>query len=404
MKRFLGFVVACAAFLAANAAVAEPYRLNDQDKLFLRVGQWNQAAGAFEYWDGLSGEYTVSSDGRLSILVAGSVVAEGRTVAEVGNEIALRLQREIGMPAPPRISLEVVSYKPIHVAGAVSNPGAYAYQIGMTVQQAIAVAGGPPRGAAADTADNRQAISLRGEIERHALRIAGLELEEARLAAEIAAYEANATPQTDGTDASRTIQESIMLANQNAIDAQLASIRDLQSVLREQIRSLGKEITLRDQQIAIVTDQLAKISDLKERGLTVNTRVQELESRLNDNEAKRIQLEVARLTAEQQLNLAERDESSLFDQARLRRLADLRNVQSDLADLNARIETARALYSEALAWDNAAAPALELPQPEYRVTRDLGDDVEIIEMALTDRLVPGDTLQVTIGGTLGYAN
>ena len=108
-----------------TVGAAEEYLLGDQDRVFLRAGRWNTEKQLFEYWDGISGEYTVSPDGMLSISLIGDVRATGRSTAEIADEIALSFQREIGLPARPSVSLEIAAYKPIYVGGAVNAPGAY---------------------------------------------------------------------------------------------------------------------------------------------------------------------------------------------------------------------------------------------------------------------------------------
>ena len=40
------------------------------------------------------------------------------------------------------MQVDVIAYRPFYIHGEVNNPGAYSYQPGMTVDQAVALAGG----------------------------------------------------------------------------------------------------------------------------------------------------------------------------------------------------------------------------------------------------------------------
>lgn len=407
------FFVAAAAVLAAvfsfgSAAWAEGYRLTQEDRVELRVGHWNAAEQRFEHWAGISGEYSVNPEGHLSIAIAGQVPAAGKSTEELVDEIAVLLQRRIGLPEAPAVSLEIVSYRPIYVGGSVQTPGTYPFRFGMTVQQAVTVAGGPPRVDQAAGPDTTQAIRLAGEIRQHVARLDELEAEEARLLAELATFgDSDFVEEPEfvaGGGTSGALEADILASNREALGAQRESILELQDLLRERIARLGEEMQLRNRQIELVRAELVAVEELRERGLAVNARVTALMNALNDNETRRIQLEVAQLTAEQQLNGASRDQFELFDTARLQRLGELKATQSDITQLRHRLDTARQLYSELVAWDVGVEPTLELPEPEYRVTRFVDGTAEALLLGQTDLLRPGDTLIVAIDPAFGLSS
>jgi len=105
------------------------YRLVSGDKVSVQVfGQPEQ-----------SGQFEVNADGNLSLPLIGAVPARDRSVAEVTDDLRSRLDRFI---VNPRFNVDVVTYRPVFVLGEVKNPGGYAYAVGLTVQQAVALAGG----------------------------------------------------------------------------------------------------------------------------------------------------------------------------------------------------------------------------------------------------------------------
>ncbi|NDW53532.1 hypothetical protein [Aliiroseovarius sp. PrR006] len=190
----------------------------------------------------------------------------------------------------------------------------------------------------------------------------------------------------------RGIEGDILDATQKARAAQGERLRDLQDVLREQIDRMTAQITLRSEQIERTTAELADVTSLKQRGLTVNTRVNALTTALNDLESKKLQLESAR----QQLNRAERDTLALTDDARARTLEQLNRVDRDLARLGIRLATSEALRAQAVASGLAVPDPLVEELTEYHVTRVVDGTPVSLTIGSTDPLMPGDTIEVEV--------
>jgi polysaccharide export outer membrane protein len=113
----------------------EPYTLAAGDRL--RVIVFGQ--------DTLSNSYAVDGAGRISMPLIGTVPVYGHNLPGVEHEIAERLRN--GFVRDPRVSVEVEAFRPFFVLGEVTTAGQYPYVEGMTVQTAIAIAGGfNPRG------------------------------------------------------------------------------------------------------------------------------------------------------------------------------------------------------------------------------------------------------------------
>ena len=94
----------------------------------------------------LSGEFQVSANGKLSLPLIGDVAATGRTTSEVARVV--RHELADGYLRDPRVSVEVLSYRPYFILGEVRTPAQYPYVNGMTATNAIATAGGfTPRAA-----------------------------------------------------------------------------------------------------------------------------------------------------------------------------------------------------------------------------------------------------------------
>ena len=90
--------------------------------------------------ESLSGEFNIAGNGRLSFPLIGDVAAAGSTVGAVGNAITGALKD--GYIKDPRVSVEVLTFRPYYLFGEVNKPGEYPYENGLTIMNAVATAGG----------------------------------------------------------------------------------------------------------------------------------------------------------------------------------------------------------------------------------------------------------------------
>ena len=89
----------------------------------------------------LSGEFEVDGEGFFAMPLVGEILSAGLTARQLENEIEIRLKGG-GYLVNPQVSIEVLNYRPFYIIGEVNNPGSYQYVNGMTVINAVALAGG----------------------------------------------------------------------------------------------------------------------------------------------------------------------------------------------------------------------------------------------------------------------
>jgi polysaccharide export outer membrane protein len=89
----------------------------------------------------LTAQFHVSDDGYIAMPLLGNVQAAGKTPTELSADISRALVQK-GLVNNPSVSVEILTYRPIFLLGEVTRPGQYPFQPGMTVQQAVAMAGG----------------------------------------------------------------------------------------------------------------------------------------------------------------------------------------------------------------------------------------------------------------------
>lgn len=88
----------------------------------------------------LSGEYEIDGSGVVAFPLVGEVMAAGGTARKLEKSIAAKLRD--GFLKNPTVSIEVLSYRPFFILGEVKRPGSYPYKNGLTVLNAVAMAGG----------------------------------------------------------------------------------------------------------------------------------------------------------------------------------------------------------------------------------------------------------------------
>jgi len=125
---------ACAPYYVATGFPPEapdaPYTLASGDKL--RVIVFGQ--------DNLSNIYPVDGSGRISMPLIGTVPARGLTTRALERQISARLRN--GFVREPQVTVDIDTYRPFFILGEVVASGQYPYVSGMTVEKAVAIAGG----------------------------------------------------------------------------------------------------------------------------------------------------------------------------------------------------------------------------------------------------------------------
>lgn len=126
-------------FGSAAAAADDPapatrtvpeYRLGSGDKV--RVTTFGE--------ESLSGEFFVGGSGKVAIPLLGELSALGLTAREFQAVVETALKD--GYLKEPRVSIEILSYRPFYILGEVNTPGTYPYTTDLNVMNAVATAGG----------------------------------------------------------------------------------------------------------------------------------------------------------------------------------------------------------------------------------------------------------------------
>jgi protein involved in polysaccharide export with SLBB domain len=121
--------VSCAA--VANVDDDINYRLSTDDEISVTV---------FNEPDMSIKKIKVATNGTISMPLLGQVNVKGLTVIEVGQKLSTLLVN--GYLKKPDVTISISEYRPFYINGEVKKPGSYSYRRDLTIEKAVALAGG----------------------------------------------------------------------------------------------------------------------------------------------------------------------------------------------------------------------------------------------------------------------
>lgn len=383
------------------AATDKAYHLRPQTHLKISVVEWVAATGDYKEWTALNGEYEVSPTDVISIPLIGEIAVGNYTTEELGQRISTLLKDKTGLVSAPTVSVEVVKYPMLYVMGAVDHPGAVEYQPGMTVMQAVAMAGGRQRKSNPTDYSVFEQIRYVGQLNQYELTLKQLEARRARLQAELndsptINVPAELSAETD-SEAKLIMngENSLFAARAETLKQQLASLTALRTLLQNEIKVLDEKSAVQDRQIKIARDELSSISSLVNSGTIAKTREISLERVVADLNSGKLDLIIASMRAKQGVSEAEREAENLKGKRMTEVGHDLQQVEADIEDTKLKRNTTIQLLQAtgASLSQYALQKAIELQPVEYWLTRK-GDTLSPIEVQQTATLEPGDVLDI----------
>ena len=128
----IGFFAFLLSSLGFCQAIGGSYRIQEEDRLYIQVFDENQ----------IQGEVIVTADGKITPPFAGTIVAVGKTTAELEAELADIYEKKLRIKSP-KVSVSIRSVRRIlaSISGAVTRPNSYEVRPGMTVRDVSAMGG-----------------------------------------------------------------------------------------------------------------------------------------------------------------------------------------------------------------------------------------------------------------------
>ncbi|WP_171026139.1 polysaccharide biosynthesis/export family protein [Mesorhizobium comanense] len=396
-------VAACLAASLAfpQLAAADDYRLGSQDKLTVRIAEWQTVESTFRDWSSVNGQYTVGPAGTLSVPFVGELPAAGKTTAEVAAAIGEALQHKLALSDKPEASVEMAQFRPFYISGEVQNPGQFPYVPDLTVLKAISVAGGIRRNSDYGPQLGKDLVTAKGNFDiSDDLRIR-LIVKRARIDADMAGKSSFEVPkEVEGDPRLPTIvndEMTILTSDQKALKLKLEALDDLKGVLQAEIESLQKKIVNQQKQVDLAQQQLASIGPLAQKGLVANARLLDSQQSVTDLQGKILDYETAILTAKQAISKATQDAIDAQNTLSSSLASDRQQAEADLNEAALKANMQRGLIAQASdPATRAATASSDEPSLLYALVRVVDGKTSEIAAKEDTPVLPGDVIKVKL--------
>lgn len=397
-------VATCLALSLAVPAMADEYRLGSQDKLNIRIAEWQTVEGTFRDWAAVNGEYSVGPAGNLSVPFVGELPAAGKTTSEVAAAISVALQRKLALSDKPEASVEMVQFRPFYISGEIQTPGQFPYVPELTVLKAVSIAGGIRRNADYGPQIGKDLVTAKGNFDIYDDQRVRLIVKRARIDADLAGKASFDVPkEVEGDPRLPAIvadEMQILTADQKALKLKLQALDELKGVLQAEIEALQKKIVNQQRQVDLAKQQLESISPLVQKGLVVNTRVLSSEQSVANLQGQILDYETAILTAKQSISKASQDAIDAQNTLNSNLASSRQQVEADLNEAALRVGMQKGLIAQAS--DPATTAAItsgEEPTLLYSLVRVADGKTSEIKAKEDTPVLPGDVIKVKLAPT-----
>lgn len=399
MKKIYAIVTALSlvVILAAPSApvLADDFRLGVSDRVKIKVQEWPD----------LSGEYTVTPDGDVSLPLIGNIKASGLRLNDLTKEISDRLQQRSKGSERVLTAVEIVQHRPFAIMGDVQRPGEYPYRPGLTVVEAISIAGGYYRPELGLLRLGRDATIANGDIRTQSARLNRLIAREARLSAAFEGREdiplaPELAKQKDDPEISAIIRnEQDALALENAMKrSEAAALESIKLLYENEIETLHGHVQALAQEQDSIGTQLKELRAMAARGLALAPTMFSLERSLAQVASQQMATETAVVRAKENITLAQQRVTDVQQERRRLVTKELDKTRDEIAEARTKIVTATQLVHEA----QTSAPAeardrssQDGERPSFTILR-RGDGGTIREFAADEKtlVLPGDVIKI----------
>jgi polysaccharide biosynthesis/export protein len=390
--------------MAVPLAAAADYRLQPGDVVEL------SAAGIPD----LKHRSTVGLDGQVMLPVVGAIKAAGLGVAELRTKVqelaATKLIRRRGedgreysqVLAPDQLVLSIAEYRPVYLNGDVAKPGEQTFRPGMTVLQAVALAGGYDIMRFRMNNPFLELADIRADYDSLWVQFAKDQAIAQRLQAELDGKTEFKRDALEQTPVSSDVAGQIEQLESERLKARNRSFDKEKTYLKEAVTKEGSRLSVLGEQqqkekagADIDTQELERLQELFRKGQTPITRVIDARRTILLSSTRLLQTIAQAGTVERQ-----RDELGM----KLQKLSDDRRQQllEELQEAGARLATTRArlqAVGDKLTYTGMVRSQLVRGtnvKPDIVIVHKNGSDVERRVVDENAELSPGDVVEVAL--------
>jgi protein involved in polysaccharide export with SLBB domain len=395
---FFGCIFLALAMSAACVnAGADDYRLSAGD------------AVTFDFLDDaeLPVTLTVTSAGDVQFPLIGDVRIAGLTVAQA--LASLRAQYvEKDILKDPRIALNITTFRPIFVLGEVNSPGSFPFYPGLTVEQAIGLAGGTQTDVTNPSDRIVARARLRGEIDGTDAQIVHEAVYAARLVAQIEGrdkVDLNDVPEIAKKFVQDVSIKSVVEIEQKILETDLATSRSQIDILSQGIKEAEKgleilqQLEVEQKELVATTESVfGRADELRQKQLNTSAEWLRAKTAASGEKASLLQIYADMSRSRRELGGLRLDLAKL--QADRQNDILLKQQERDVAikKLIAERQSAEEqffLMAAASATENAAKNKITF---SYQIRRQVDGNRQAIAADAQTEVLPGDAVIVAIAG------
>lgn len=140
MLRKIALVLFAAALASCASSANLPTLTLPAEAAVYRLGTGDEIKVTVYGEEKLTGNYPVNDQGNVAFPLLGEVSAVGKSLDEFEKAVSAGLSD--GLVNKPRVTIQVVNFRPYYILGEVGKPGEYPFVDGLTIFSAVARAGG----------------------------------------------------------------------------------------------------------------------------------------------------------------------------------------------------------------------------------------------------------------------
>jgi chromosome segregation ATPase len=293
--------------------------------------------------------------------------------------------------------------------GDVQKPGQYPYRPGLTVLEAISIAGGYYRPELGLLRLGRDVALASGDINTQKIKLNRLVVHEARLSAALAGREDFPLPQEllkskddPETSAIMKNEQAALSLEREMKQIELASFETIKSLYKNEIGTLQGQVQALSEEKESIGTQLGQLRSMAAKGLALSPTMFALERSLAQVSNEQMSARTAIVRANENITLGEQ-RITQFQQERDRlNSKDLQQTRDTIAETRAKIETATVLLDEAQ--NRAPAEAHELLSQDHErqvfaIFRRDGETTRQVVADETTSVAPDDVIKIPTART-----
>jgi len=345
----------------------------------------------------LTGEHVVAADGTISIPLLGRFVVAGSTPEEIGAGIVEAYQSVMGRAG--QVDIAILERKQVFVSGIVTSPGAFRFEPGMVVLQAVALAGGYDHGAEAAA----RLIEAQRERERQDQAVDRLKWLFARRDRLIEQRDARGDGQSlpqEQSDVTDDMTNKAIEGEGRLLEAELDAVSTadgLQSAklanARQQVETIRTILELLGNQIDVRSERMRVLQQMQGRGIASVETLWNAQKEVGDLMMEKERLTAELAAAEHSVVQAEAEGAKLGADRRLQIERELTQVIEEIDRQTAIVDASQRMMG---AFDTAAAGTLAGEPLTLRILRRTPDRTLTIEADESTDLLPGDVVKVEV--------